>query len=54
MHWRLMAQLDRGIRALHHSQELVAEHARLDAEVHATLAQVQARRHALAAERRRA
>jgi len=38
MHSRLMAELDRGARAQERSRELVAMHARLDAEVRAQVA----------------
>jgi hypothetical protein len=47
-----MAELDRGARARQHSQQLVAAHAVLDAQLRATLAHVRARRERLRSGRR--
>jgi hypothetical protein len=54
LHSRLMLELDRGARAQQHSQQLVAAHALLDAQLRATLAEVRARRHELRSARQRA
>jgi hypothetical protein len=54
LHSRVMTELARGARAHEHSQQLVAAHALLHAQLLATLAQVQARRDELHSARRRA
>ena len=54
LHSRLMMELDRGARAQEHSQQLVAAHVLLDADVRATLEQVRVRRNERHAARRRA
>jgi hypothetical protein len=54
LHSRLMLEIDRGTRAQQRSQQLVAVHALLDAQVRATLEEVRARRHERRSARRRA
>jgi hypothetical protein len=54
LHSRLMVELDRGARAQQRSQQLVAAHALLDAQLRATVEHVRDRRERLRSARRRA